>query len=48
MAAPTNSTTTLNTVGAKEDLNAIIFRVVADKTPFISNIGRDKATNTYH
>lgn len=48
MAAPTNSTTTLNSVGIREDLSNLIFRVAAEETPFISNIGRAKASNTFH
>lgn len=48
MAAPTNTTTTINSVGIREDLSNLIFRVAAEDTPFVSNIGRAKATNTYH
>lgn len=48
MAAPTNAVTTLSNVGQREQLSNIIFRVAAEKTPFISNIGRTKATATYH
>lgn len=47
MAAPTNTTTTLNSIGIREDLSNLIFRVAAEDTPFVSNIGRGKATNTY-
>lgn len=48
MAAPTNTTTTINSVGIREDLSNLIFRVAAEDTPFVSNIGRAKATNTFH
>lgn len=48
MAAPTNTETTLTAKGIREDLSSIIFRITADKTPFLSNIGRSKATNTFH
>lgn len=48
MSAPTNTETTLTAVGVREDLSNLIFRIVADKTPFISNIGRAKATATFH
>jgi hypothetical protein len=48
MSAPTNTETTLTAKGIREDLSNLIFRVAADKTPFISNIGRTKATNTFH
>jgi hypothetical protein len=48
MAAPTNTTTTINSIGVREDLSNLIFRVAAEDTPFVSNIGRVKASNTYH
>jgi hypothetical protein len=49
MTAPTNTVTTLNTVGNREDLEDVIYRVAPEKTPFISNIGKpDKASATYH
>jgi hypothetical protein len=48
MAAPTNTTTTLVSIGNREDLENVIYRVVAEETPFVSNIGKDKATATYH
>lgn len=48
MAAPTNTTTSINSIGVREDLSNLIFRVAADSTPFTSNIGRTKASNTYH
>lgn len=48
MAAPTNTETTLTAKGIREDLSGLIFRVAADKTPFLSNIGRAKASNTFH
>lgn len=48
MAAPSNTTTTLVSVGNREDLENVIYRVVAEETPFTSNIGKDKATATYH
>lgn len=49
MAAPTNASTTLNTVGIRESLSDIIHRVSAEETPFISNIGRGgKPKTTYH
>lgn len=48
MAAPTNTQTTTNVVGMRESLSDIIFRVAAEKTPFLSNIGRaKKPKNTY-
>jgi hypothetical protein len=49
MAAPTNTITgeTPN-VGAREDLEDVIYRVAPEETPFISNIGKTKATAIYH
>jgi hypothetical protein len=48
MTAPTNLSTTLNAVGNREDLTDVIHRVAAEKTPFIANIGKGKATARYH
>lgn len=48
MTAPTNTVTTLTTVGVREDLTDVIHRVAPEKTPFVSNIGTSKASNTYH
>lgn len=48
MAAPTNTETTLTAVGVREDLSNIIFRIAAEQTPFVSNIGRAKAKATFH
>ncbi len=48
MAAPANLVTTLNTVGQREDLEDVIYRVAPEKTPFISSIGKVKAKARYH
>src|SRR5438309_8989895 len=48
MAAPTNTTTTLNSVGDREDLEDVIYRVAPEETPFTSNIGSTKASGSYH
>lgn len=48
MAAPTNLTTTLNSVGNREDLTDVIHRVAPEKTPLISTIGKGKAKARYH
>lgn len=48
MAAPTNTLTTYTAVGNREDLENMIYKIAANKTPFTSNIGKDKATATYH
>lgn len=44
MAAPTNTTSTYNNVGQRENLTDLIDRVSPEKTPFLSSIGKAKAT----
>lgn len=48
MTAPTNTVTSINNVGIREDLENIIYRVAPEATPFTSSIGSTKATNIYH
>lgn len=48
MSAPSNTTTTLVSIGNREDLEDKIYRVVPEETPFISNIDRVKATAVTH
>lgn len=48
MAAPTNTVTTVNNIGIREDLENDIYRIAPEKTPFTSNIGTSKATSTFH
>lgn len=48
MAAPTNTVTTVNNIGIREDLENDIYRIAPEKTPFTSNIGTTKASSTYH
>jgi hypothetical protein len=48
MTAPTNTVTSTNQVGAREDLEDVIYRVAAEATPFVSNIGKTQATGIYH
>jgi hypothetical protein len=48
MTAPTNLSTTLNATGDREDLEDTIYRVAPEKTPFISAIGKKKASARYH
>lgn len=48
MSANSNSTTTLVTIGNREDLDNIVTRVVADQTPFVSSIGTITAKQPYH
>ena len=48
MAAVTNAYTTASAVGIREDLTDNIYRVDVEDTPFMSNVGSNKATNTLH
>jgi hypothetical protein len=48
MAANTSTNTTLTNIGNREDLSDRIYRVAAEETPFMSNIGKATATATYH
>lgn len=48
MAALANTQNTYQTIGNREDLENRVYKIAADKTPFTSNIGNDKATATYH
>ena len=48
MAAPSNTTTTLVSIGNREDLENVIYRVAPEQTPFISNIGTTKAKAIFH
>src|SRR5215472_5548699 len=48
MSAPTNTTTTLVSVGNREDLEDVIYRVAPEDTPFTSNIGKVTAKAVYH
>lgn len=49
MTAPTNTVTSATpNVGVREDLEDNIYRVAPEETPFTSNIGTVKATNTLH
>ena len=40
--------TTYGTVGIREDLSDIIWRITPTVTPFQSAIAKEKATQTYH
>lgn len=46
--AVTGTYTTYGTVGIREDLSDIIWRITPTVTPFQSAIAKEKATNTYH
>lgn len=48
MAALANTTTTLNSVGNREDLTDTISRVAPEKTPLISTIGKSTAKARFH
>jgi len=48
MPAPTNTQLTTATIGNREDLSDIIYRVSPTETPFLSMSRRGKATNTLH
>lgn len=48
MAAPTNTFTTATAIGNREDLTNIIGRIAPTATPFMSMLGKAKATNTLH
>lgn len=48
MAAPTNTATTLTTIGQREDLEDMIYLVAPQETPFISTIDKDTAKAVKH
>jgi hypothetical protein len=48
MAAITNTFITGDAIGIREDLTNVIYNISPTDTPFMSNIGRTKATNTLH
>lgn len=48
MTAPTNTVTALVSIGNREDLEDVIYRVAPEETPVYSNIGTTKATGTFH
>ena len=48
MAAPNNLTTTLNSIGNREDLSDTIDRVAAEETPVYSALSRTKASARFH
>jgi hypothetical protein len=48
MAQPTNTHSTYDAIGNREDLGDIIFDVSPSETPFLSAIGKNKATSTKH
>lgn len=48
MAAPTNTFLSTAAIGNREDLSDIIYRITPTDVPFMSTIGKGKATNTLH
>jgi hypothetical protein len=48
MAAPTNTFASSAAVGNREDLTDMIYRITPTDTPFMSMIGKGKATSTKH
>ncbi len=48
MTAPVNTVTSAVSVGAREDLEDVIYRVAPEETPFVSNIGKAKASAILH
>lgn len=48
MAQPTNTHDTYDAVGQKEDLTDVIYNISPSDCPFMSSIGRGKASNTLH
>lgn len=48
MAAPTNTFLSTAAIGNREDLSDIIYRISPTDVPFMSMIGKGKATNTLH
>ena len=48
MAAITNTYQTFTTKGIREDLSNIIYNISPTDTPFMSGVGKTKATNTLH
>lgn len=48
MATPTNTQTTYDTIGNREDLTDVIYNVDPTDTPYITSIGRTKATQPLH
>lgn len=48
MAQPTNTFSTYDTIGQREDLSDVIYDISPTKTPFMSSIAKVTATNTNH
>lgn len=48
MAIVTNSYLTFSAKGIREDLTDIIYNIAPTQTPFMSSVGKTKATQTFH
>lgn len=48
MAVPGGTFTGYEAIGEREDLSDIIYDISPTDTPFMSNIGRNSASNTLH
>jgi hypothetical protein len=48
MTVPSNTFQTYQAIGNREDLTDVIYRIAPTDTPFMSGIGKGKATNTLH
>ena len=48
MTAPTNTKTSYDVTGIREDLSDVIYNVSPEETPLLSSIAKVKATNTFH
>jgi len=48
MASPTNTFTSYDAVGIKEDLQDVIYDISPEETPFYSSCAKVKARNTFH
>lgn len=48
MTIVTNTNLTFDTIGIREDLSEPIYQITPEETPLTTNIGRTKATATFH
>lgn len=48
MALPTNSQSSYITIGNREDLEDVVYRIDPTDTPFMSSVSKGKATNVNH
>ena len=48
MALPTNTVTTYQAIGNREDLSDMIYRIDPTDTPFMSGVDKEKASAVNH